>query len=165
MSDALAELDLLEKSELRHHWQKAFGSAAPSRLSRDMMMLALGWRAQAKVDGGFNRETRESLARLIANLNAGKELMSGTVSVQPNLTPGTSLVREWHGTLYQVQILDKGFVWNGKVWNSLSAIAREITGVHWNGPAFFGLRSKRVKNNKTAPAIDAKVMVGTGVSS
>jgi len=55
-----------------------------------------------------------------------------------------SLVREWHGTIHQVLVVEKGFVWNDTVWNSLSSIAREITGTRWNGPAFFGLRSKRV---------------------
>ena len=126
------------------------------------MMLALGWRAQAKVDGGFNRQTRESLARLTANMKAGRGLMSGTASVQPSLTPGTSLVREWHGTLHQVQVLDKGFVWNDKVWNSLSAIAREITGARWNGPAFFGLRSKRLSNQKEQASNDDGSSAGLG---
>jgi len=148
MTGVFAELDLLEKSELRHHWKKAFGSAAPPRLSQEMLLLALGWRAHAKVNGGFNRETRESLAKTIANMKAGRDLMSGAASVRPSLTPVTSLVREWHGTLHQVQVLDKGYVWNDKVWNSLSAIAREITGARWNGPAFFGLRSKRVSGEK-----------------
>lgn len=71
-----------------------------------MILLALGWKAQAKVDGGFNRETRESLSRLIANLNAGRNINSGFASAKPRLTPG-SLVREWHGTLHQVRVLSK----------------------------------------------------------
>ncbi len=132
MSDALAELDRLEESELRHHWRTAFGSAPPPSLGRNMLLLALGWRAQAKANGGFNRETKECISRLIANMKAGKKLMSGIASAQPTLTPGTSLVREWHGTFHQVQVLNKGYVWNDKVWNSLSAIAREITGARWN---------------------------------
>ena len=165
MSDAFAKLDGLDKSELRHRWQLVFGSAPPPRLGRDMMLLALGWNSQAKADGGFNRETREYLARLIANMKAGRDINSGVASVQPSLTPGTSLVREWHGTLHQVQVLDKGYVWNDKVWNSLSAIAREITGARWNGPAFFGLRSKRAVGKKIAPTVGEDPSIELGASS
>jgi len=48
-------------------------------------------------------------------------------------------VRDWHGTGHTVTVLEKGFAYDGKEWRSLSAIAKEITGGHWNGPRFFGL--------------------------
>lgn len=144
MSAGVSKLRGLNKVELRCRWQQEFGSAPPTRLSQDMLLLALGWQAQAKSGHGYNRETRDYLSRLIADFKAGKDLMSGAPPAQSNLNPGVSLVREWRGTLHQVQVLEKGFVWNDKVWNSLSSIAREITGARWNGPAFFGLRSKRV---------------------
>jgi len=144
----VSELRNLDKKQLRCHWQQAFGSPPPTRLSQDMLLLALGWQAQAKSGRGYNRETRDRLSRLIDNFKSGKDLMSGAPPAQSKLSPGMSLVREWHGTLHQVQVLDKGFVWNDMVWNSLSAIAREITGARWNGPAFFGLRSKRVTAEK-----------------
>jgi hypothetical protein len=38
-------------------------------------------------------------------------------------------------------VLTDGFEWEGRRYKSLSAIARSITGVRWNGPLFFGLRS------------------------
>ena len=41
-------------------------------------------------------------------------------------------------------MLEKGFSWNGRTFTSLSDIARKITGTNWNGPAFSGLRSKKV---------------------
>ncbi len=54
------------------------------------------------------------------------------------------LVREWNDRTYQVQVLEEGYLYDHKVWGSLSEIAREITGARWNGPNFFGLR--QVKN-------------------
>jgi hypothetical protein len=39
-------------------------------------------------------------------------------------------------------VVDEGFVWNGKTYDSLSGIAFAITGSKWNGPRFFGLRDK-----------------------
>jgi Protein of unknown function (DUF2924) len=59
----------------------------------------------------------------------------------PPLTrPGTILVREWQGTTHQVTVTADGFLWNGRVHNSLSGIARAITGTKWSGPRFFGMR-------------------------
>lgn len=52
---------------------------------------------------------------------------------------GTRLVREWNGRMHVVEVTDDGFVWNGKSYRSLSAIAKRITGAHWSGPRFFNL--------------------------
>jgi hypothetical protein len=55
------------------------------------------------------------------------------------LTPGTRLVRDWHGVGHTVIVLEDSFEFDGRHWKSLTAIARAITGTHWNGPRFFGL--------------------------
>lgn len=55
------------------------------------------------------------------------------------LLPGTRLLREWNGRQHFVDVVDGGFVFDGKAYRSLSAIARRITGAHWSGPRFFGL--------------------------
>jgi Protein of unknown function (DUF2924) len=63
---------------------------------------------------------------------------------QLKLKPGTRLMREWNGTMYSVLVTADGFDFGGKTWRSLSMIARHITGAHWSGPRFFGLkRAKR----------------------
>jgi hypothetical protein len=64
------------------------------------------------------------------------------------LGKGSKLFREWHGETHEVLVLDKGFAWRGETYQSLSAIARAITGAHWNGWAFFGLK----RPTKEAPA-------------
>jgi len=55
---------------------------------------------------------------------------------------GTLLVREWEGVLHRVMVLEQGFAWNGQTYDSLSKVARAITGTNWNGPRFFGLRDR-----------------------
>ena len=51
------------------------------------------------------------------------------------------LVREWNGKKYSVAVLDNNkFRYDGRIYKTLTAIAREITGAHWSGPLFFGLR-------------------------
>lgn len=52
---------------------------------------------------------------------------------------GTRLVREWNGRMHVVEVTDDSFVWDGKSYRSLSAIAKRITGAHWSGPRFFNL--------------------------
>ncbi|MEV5033983.1 DUF2924 domain-containing protein [Sphingobium sp. LMC3-1-1.1] len=59
------------------------------------------------------------------------------------LTVGTRLVRDWHGTGHTVIVLDEGFEYNGQRWRSLTAVAKAITGTHWNGNRFFGLTEPR----------------------
>jgi hypothetical protein len=56
------------------------------------------------------------------------------------LKVGALLVRELKGQLERVMILEEGFAWNGQTFDSLSQIAKAMTGTNWNGHRFFGLR-------------------------
>lgn len=60
-------------------------------------------------------------------------------NLRKSLEPGTRLVREWNGSTHVVEVTERGFVWNGQAYRSLSAVARAITGARWSGPRFFGL--------------------------
>jgi hypothetical protein len=78
---------------------------------------------------------------------------NGTKGARPKsrrrrLGQGSKLFREWHGETHEVLVLEKGFAWCGETYQSLSAIARGITGAHWNGWAFFGFK----RRPKGAPA-------------
>ena len=59
-----------------------------------------------------------------------------------SLKTGTRLVRSWNGKSYHVLVCDDGFEFEGRHSDSLSHIAREITGAHWSGPRFFGLKKR-----------------------
>ena len=56
------------------------------------------------------------------------------------LQPGTILSKTYNGEDYEVVVLDRGFLWNNRIFKSISAVAKEITGSHWNGNIFFGLK-------------------------
>jgi hypothetical protein len=58
------------------------------------------------------------------------------------LKPGTRLVRQWHGQTYRVLVLDHGYQYADRHYQSLTPIAREITGAAWSGPRFFGLKRR-----------------------
>lgn len=59
--------------------------------------------------------------------------------------PGEILHREHHGKVIEIKVLEHGFEFDGRTWRSLSAIAREVTGVVWNGYLWAGLVKRVAK--------------------
>ena len=57
---------------------------------------------------------------------------------------GTKLIREWKGVEHTVTVLDDGYDYQGRRYQSLSAVARAIAGTRWNGLVFFGVRRSGV---------------------
>ena len=54
---------------------------------------------------------------------------------------GARLVRFWKGERYETTVRDDGrYEYNGEIYSSLSAVAKAITGTHWNGRLFFGVK-------------------------
>ena len=92
--------------------------------------------------GGLRPET---LARLeaIAEAVDGKKRPLRGVPAKQRPVPGTRLIREWQGVDHTVTVLRDGYEWQGRPYQSLSAIARSITGTRWNGWVFFGLKNHR----------------------
>jgi hypothetical protein len=89
---------------------------------------------QAQVFGDLDANTLQLLRK--ANASNGMRPKPR----RSRLSKGSKLFREWHGETHEVLVLDKGFAWRSETYSSLSAIARAITGAHWNGWAFFGLK-------------------------
>ena len=83
--------------------------------------------------GGVSPATRRRLRTLA---QAGR----GASEQGPPVRAGTRLVRAWRGRTYIVTVTDDGVVYDGVTYRSLSAVAHQITGAHWSGPRFFGLR-------------------------
>jgi hypothetical protein len=94
----------------------------------------LAWRLQEKTFGGHDAATLR-LLKAFARQDADN------VVLFRKLKPGTTVIREYQGVRHIVTISEAGFVWEGRVYSSLSAIAHAITGAKWNGPRFFGLRN------------------------
>ena len=139
IEEDLARLAGLDLAGVRRRWRQVFGRAAPEHLPRSLLQRALAYRIQANALGDLDRETVRAFDRL-ASGDSGAAI---PLTELRGTRPGTLLVREWEGTLQRVMVLDEGFAWNGATYDSLSAVARAITGTSWNGPRFFGLREKR----------------------
>jgi hypothetical protein len=121
--------------ELREEYRRLYHSEAP-RLSRDLLIRAIGYRHQEIKHGGLGNATRRKLQTIAKALRS-----TGRVGPTPGLSlkPGARLVREWHGRTHTVTVTDDGFEYAGASYASLTKIANKITGAHWSGPRFFGL--------------------------
>ncbi|SMQ64317.1 Protein of unknown function [Altererythrobacter xiamenensis] len=132
--ERLARLPELSQAELKEEWARLFGSPAPN-ISSNFLRLGLGYRLQEQRKGGLSREAT-SLLRQHAKLSVTAK---DAAPLPRKLLSGTRLVRDWHGVGHTVTVLEKGFEYDGRTWRSLTAVAKAITGSHWNGPRFFGL--------------------------
>ena len=139
VAEQLAALATMERNDLIALWRKQFRSSPPDRIRRDLLELGIAWRIQEKAFGGLKKAIASELRRLSEDLN---EIGDIRKTERPLLKPGTRLLREWGGGTYEVTVLDEGFLWKDKTWKSLSAIAETITGAHWSGPRFFGLKKR-----------------------
>ena len=135
--DALAAMS---QAQLRAEWRCWYkGQLMPAGLGRDLAIRAIAWAMQERVHGGLTPAVTRQLRSFIMELEETGDIKTGKALC---LKPGTKLTREWHGLIYHVLVLEEGFQFQDRHYRSLTPIAREITGVHWSGPRFFGLKEK-----------------------
>jgi hypothetical protein len=143
----IKRLQSLNPKQLREEWRLLYHGDAP-KISRDLLVLALGYHLQELEHGGLGKATRRKLQTIAKSLHT-----TGRVGSAPSLSlkPGARLLREWHGRTHTVTITEDGFEHEGASYPSLSKIAKKITGAHWSGPRFFGLAKtdKERPNGKT----------------
>ena len=151
LEDEIAHLRGLDLKGLRVRWSGVFRKAAPPHLPRHLLLGILAYRMQADALGDLDAPS----VRLLKQIGAGGSevnpvrLTSDFRTRRTELKPGTVLTREWKGKSQRVMVVDAGFAWMGKTYDSLSKVAFAITGTKWNGPRFFGLRD--VSPLKIAP--------------
>jgi Protein of unknown function (DUF2924) len=136
----LAKLKSASIGELKQQWRALYGSEPPPRISRELLTRAVAYRIQERVYGGLKPSTRRLLLRLADEAQSGRPLRPEPI---PAVPAGTVLMREWHGVTHEVRVLDRGVLYQRKRYRSLTEVAQLITGAHWNGPQFFGLRGRQ----------------------
>jgi Protein of unknown function (DUF2924) len=151
LDDEIAHLRDLDFHGLRARWKSMFRRQPPSHLPRHLLFAVLACRLQADELGDLDPATVR-LLKQIATSGDPQEVSRRTDEFgrrRAELKPGTILMREWNAQAYRVMVVDEGFAWNGKTYDSLSKVAFAITGTRWNGPRFFGLRDKIVVEAKS----------------
>lgn len=142
------EIDALRHQtvgQLRVKYLEVFRQESRSN-NQKFLVRRIAWRMQANAEGGLSERARERAIavaeeadlRIRAPQSFLKELAQG--NRDPRLpVVGTFLNREFQGRTISVEVLDKGFRYEEQVYRSLSAVARQVSGVQWNGFAFFSL--------------------------
>ena len=138
LKTVIADLDGLGVDGLRSIWRERLGE--PPRIrSGDILRRALADQLQAQW-ASPDVELDRLLRRMAARHRAGKKPKVATA----NYKPGSTLMKDWNGQRYKVEVVPGGYLWEGRKHSSLSRIATLITGTRWNGPRFFGLRDGAV---------------------
>jgi hypothetical protein len=135
----LEALEQMDHSALRAEWRRLYRTHPPKHVSRDLLMLGVAWKIQEQAYGGLGAATKRRVADLAKTLERDGDVTRSRVA---RVRPGAKLVREWRGETHTVIVCEDGFEWKGRQWRSLSVVARKITGGHWSGPRFFGLKEK-----------------------
>ena len=105
IEDEINRLRSLGLEDLRREWRHLCGNDAP-RVSRDLLILGLGYRLQEIEYGGLGKATRRKLQTIAKALRT-----TGRVCPMPSfsLKPGARLIREWHGRTHIVTVTEDGF--------------------------------------------------------
>jgi hypothetical protein len=138
LTDELAELRGLDPTALKQRWRVLYRTEAPAHIGQSLLLQAVAYRLQERVLGGLKSSTRRLLERA-AEDNVDRR--PPTEAPAARITPGSVLIREWHGVSHRVTVLADGVLLRGARYRSLSEVARKITGTRWSGPRFFGLRA------------------------
>ena len=153
----LAALERLATGELVERYSELTGQPVRTR-HRAYLIRKIAWRLQAKAEGGLSERARRRAAELADDAEVRamppKEALHAeearipvekrtgrTVTVRDPHIPavGTAITRKYKGRTLHVVVLPDGFEFEGKRHRTLSAVAKAITGSHWNGFRFFRL--------------------------
>ena len=153
ISARIARLQQMSVAELRKKWQELYGEE-PRVRNRVWLWRRLAWQIQANAYGGLSDRALKRLEELMPDAELAlrnprgfrneKAPASSDHQVRDKRIPpvGTVLLRRYKDQSIAVTILEDGFEWEGRQHRSLSAVAKEVTGSHWNGLRFFNLHRK-----------------------
>ena len=154
LDEDIDQLRHLTTAQLRLKYQDLFGQASHSN-HKNYLFRRIAWRMQALSQGGLSERarlfaeqiTQDADLRLCSPnklLQAPPLRVASAPSADPRLpAPGTLLVKRYKNDTISVAVLEHGFQYGERIYKSLSAIARAVTGTQWNGYSFFGLSSRK----------------------
>ena len=141
LAGEIATLNTLEPAALLQKWKALFGTDPSPLLARIFMVRAIAYRLQEQRYGGLKPSTQ----RLLNRVCEGRADVGRKRIPDRRVSAGTVLIREWVGVSHRVTVLDRGVVYRGRRYRSLSEVAGVITGARWSGPLFFVLKLRAEK--------------------
>jgi len=145
----IESLRKLKTKELKARYRKLFQEDSPSS-NQQHLFRRIAWRLQSLAEGDLSERARQRATdlaqdvelRLRAPGGFWKELERAEPADQRDTrlpVAGTILKRDYRGATLNVTVAEDGFLYNGRTYRSLSAVAQHVTGTRWNGFAFFAL--------------------------
>jgi hypothetical protein len=158
ISKELAALERMTLADLRQRYAEVHGEGTSSR-HKQFLIRRILWRLQANAEGDLSERARQRAKELSDHADVrltapqAKPLGSGTegeariatIQLSPDdrlPMPGAIITRRYKGRLLEVRVLPHGFEYEGEIYRTLSAVAKQVTGTHWNGYHFFKMRTK-----------------------
>jgi hypothetical protein len=155
----LAALNRLSVAELRTRYAEVTGEPTRCR-HKQYLVRRIIWHMQARVEGGLSERARRRARELAAGSDVRLTAPRGKPADGPAKVsairishddrlpmPGAVIARPYKGETILVRVLPHGFDYEGEVYRSLSAVAKVVTGTHWNGYHFFNLGRKGGNGN------------------
>jgi hypothetical protein len=139
----ISQLENSSPPKLRACWRETFKAPAPE-ISPNLMRHAIAYRLQGRRHPKLPASQLRQIAKFQKKLISNGTLEAAT-SIQ--LSAGMQLIRKWNGTTHVVLVLDDAFEYDGTLFSSLTKIAQFITGAHWSGPRFFGLKRSSMESS------------------
>lgn len=156
MKSITAELNRLRAmtvAQLAEKYVEVFGRK-PHVKHKEHLQRKIAWQIQAQRFGGLSETAQSRLDALIGELdvpfnNANKDATTAALrrlrrASEPAV--GTVLVRKWRDQEIHVHVRDNGYEHDGVLYKSLTAVAKAVTGAHWNGRLFFNLTKRKRLN-------------------
>ncbi len=156
----VALMKLMSVGELRKKYSEVFKESTNAR-NKVWLIKRIAWRMQANVEGNLSERARRRAMEIANDADIrmmpprqGKpqapEPQSTTVRIHVDSKPtrslavGQSLQRQYKGKNIVVAVRSDGFEWQGQKFKSLTAVAKAVTGKHWNGFHFFRVGGAKV---------------------
>ena len=137
-------------AKLLGKYEALFGGKAFTN-NRKFLERKIAYQLQELTSGKISLKVQEKIQQLIdsydpINKTAAKTRLGDSESQRDNRLPipGSFISKIYKGKKIDVKVLENGFEYESVIYKNLSAVAKAITGSHWNGFIFFGFR----KNGK-----------------
>jgi hypothetical protein len=152
LNEHIDQLRHLTTAQLQLKYRELFGQPSHSN-HKGYLFRRVAWRMQALEEGGLSERAcqyaREIATDADLRLCAPKKpietqpavrLANASHPLDPRVPPaGTQLIKRYKDETLTITVLENGYQYGERVYKSLSAIARQVTGTQWIGFLFFGL--------------------------
>ena len=142
----IAQLPNLDMAAIKVLWSRLYGGDTPTH-NRQFLERRIAYRLQEIEFRKIDRNLMDRNDRRIKTIIETGQNKKRDRDHRP--VAGTLLTREYKGVIHKVVATPDGqYDFQGRMYPSLSMIAREITGTRWSGPLFFGLKVPAMPKTK-----------------